>query len=303
VRFSPYDRFAGRHVLVTGAASGIGQATALELAHRGARLSLADIDGAGVRATADRARALGSDAFPYEVDMARADLVDALAARTLRERGPVDVLLNNAGVAVVAPFLQTSAADWEWVQAVNVWGPIRLTRAILPSMLERRSGQVVMVASLAGLVGAPGLVAYGTTKFALVGFAEGLRLEVAEAGVSVTVVCPGFVRTNFASASRYKNRDFRRFLHEPPSWYGLSKEAVAARVADAIAAHAPMLVLGPEKVAWWLKRLAPDAAFTVTRWAARWAGIGAGAGVASGTPTDSPASVSSRHETANGGLP
>ncbi len=270
----PLESLNDRHVLITGAASGIGRATALELARRGARLSLADLDVDGVRATAAAARALGPDARAYDVDMGDAGRVTALAEAAQRDAGPVDVLVNNAGVAVVAPFLRTSAADWDWVDRVNVRGPVHLTRAVLPSMIERRRGQVVMVASLAGLVGAPGMVAYSTSKFALVGFAEALRLEVAHAGVGVTLLCPGFVRTNFASASRYENPRFRRFLHEPPSWYGLSQDRVAVRLADAIQTREALVVLGPEKIGWWLKRLAPEAAFNVTRWAARRAGIG-----------------------------
>jgi short-subunit dehydrogenase len=270
---------SGRHVLVTGAASGIGKATATELARRGARVSLADIDFVGARSAAESICAAGHEAHAYDVDMASPERVGALASRVVRDHGPVDVLVNNAGVAVVAPFLETTTADWEWVQAVNVTGPIALTRALLPSMLRRGSGHVVMVASLAGLIGAPGMVAYSTTKFALVGFAEALRLEVAERNVGVTLACPGFVRTNFAKASRYRNQDFRRFLDTPPSWYGLSAERVASRVASAIASREPLVVLGPEKVGWWLKRVSPAAAFAVTRWAARWAGIGATAGV------------------------
>ena len=268
------DQIVDRHNLITGAASGIGRATALELARRGARLSLADLDVDGARATASRASGLGRDASAYHVDMADAARVTGLAEAVERAAGPVDVLINNAGVAVVAPFLRTSTADWDWVDAVNVRGPVHLTRALLPSMIDRGRGHIVMVASLAGLVGAPGMVAYSTSKFALVGFAEALRLEVERAGVAVTLLCPGFVRTNFASKSRYHNQEFRRFLDEPPSWYGLSQERVALRLADAIVSRDPLVVLGPEKVGWWLKRLAPEAAFNVTRWAARRAGIG-----------------------------
>jgi NAD(P)-dependent dehydrogenase (short-subunit alcohol dehydrogenase family) len=273
--------FEGRHALVTGAASGIGKATALELARRGARLALADIDDEGARATADAVRQLGRGkdrVSTHRVDMAEQEEVDALAASVLADRGPVDVLVNNAGVAVVAPFLRTTEADWQWLLAVNLWGPMRLTRALLPPMIERGAGHVVMVASLAGLVGAPGLVAYSTTKFALVGLTEALRLEIADEGVGLTLVCPGFVRTNFAKASRYHNGDFRRFLDEPPGWYGMTKEKVATELADAVLDARPLVVLGPEKFGWWLKRLAPEAAFNVTRWAAKRAGIGLHAG-------------------------
>jgi short-subunit dehydrogenase len=130
-----------------------------------------------------------------------------------------------------------------------------------------------MVASLAGLIGAPGMVAYSTTKFAIVGFAEALQLELAGTGVGVTVVCPGFVRTNLARDTRYGNAGFRRFLSDPPSWYGMSKERVATALVNAVEARDRSVVLGPEKIGWWLKRVAPDAAFAVTRWVSRRYGI------------------------------
>ncbi len=272
--------FEGRHALVTGAASGIGKATALELARRGAHVTLADIDVAGAAATAEAIRAGGRRAAAYAVDVGEREQIDDLAARVLRDHGQIDLLVNNAGFAVVAPFLRTTDDDWQRLLAVNFLGPLRLTRALLPAMIAARSGHVVMVASLAGLVGAPGLVAYGATKFALVGLTEALRLEIEEAGVALTLVCPGFVRTNFANASRYDNGDFRRFLDEPPSWYGMAKEKVALEICGAVAHRRPLVVLGPEKLGWWLKRLAPEAAFSVTRWAARRAGIGLGPGLA-----------------------
>jgi short-subunit dehydrogenase len=274
--------FVGLHALVTGSASGIGQATALELARRGARVTLVDIDSTGNEQTAEQVRALGGQARAYAVDVADASALEGLAASVMREGGPVDLLVNNAGVAVVAPFTRTAAADWEWIAGVNLWAPLRLTRALLPAMVERGSGHIVVVASLAGLVGAPGMVAYSTTKFAVVGFAEALRLELASTGVGVTVVCPGFVRTNLSMATRYDNAGFRRFLDEAPSWYGLTKESVATAIADAVATRRPMLVLGPEKIGWWLKRVAPEAAFAVLRWAAARSGVAGGAGIVRG---------------------
>jgi short-subunit dehydrogenase len=263
-----------RRALVTGAASGIGRATALELARRGARALLADVNAEGLARAKEEAHAFGADVQTHVLDVADAGAVDALAARVL-EDGPIDLLVNNAGVAVVAPFACTAPADWEWILGVNLHGTLRLTRALLPAMTARHDGHVVVVASMAGLVGAPGMVAYSTTKFALVGFAEALRLELADAGVGVTVVCPGYVRTNLHGATRYQNTGFRRFLDDPPAWYGMTTEKVAHDIADAVEARRGTLVLGPEKVGWYLKRLAPEAAFAVTRWVARCAGIDA----------------------------
>src|SRR5262249_10192816 len=162
-------------------------------------------------------------------------------------------------VAVVAPLLATREEDWEWILAVNVRAPIRLTRALLPAMLERGQGQLVFTASMAGLVGAPGMLAYSTTKFALVGFAESLRLELEGAGVAVTVVCPGYVRTNLHRATRYANAGFQRFLDAPPSWYGVSKEHAARAIAEGIAERDPLVLIGAEKLGWWLKRISPAA--------------------------------------------
>lgn len=267
----------GRHALVTGAASGIGEATAHELALRGARVSLVDIDATKVARVAAAIRARGGDAGHYVVDVASNEQVDDLATRAVHDRGPVEVLVNNAGVAVVAPFTKTRAEDWEWMSGVNVWGPLRLTRALLPDMLARGRGHVVVVASLAGLVGAPGMVAYSTTKFAMVGFAEALRLELGGTGVGVTTVCPGYVRTNLHQATRYDNPGFKAFLDAPPSWYGITSEHVAIELADAVEKDRPLVVLGPEKVGWWLKRLAPRAALVVSRWVAQRTGVGGSA--------------------------
>jgi NAD(P)-dependent dehydrogenase (short-subunit alcohol dehydrogenase family) len=263
---------AGRRALVTGAASGIGKATALELARRGARVVLADIDARGLEQVKEEGRALGGDFEAHALDVADAGAVDAFAERVQAE-GPVDLLVNNAGVAVVAPFARTAEADWDWILGVNLHGTLRLTRAVLPAMTARRSGHVVVVASVAGLFAAPGMVAYTTTKFALVGFAEGLRLEVANAGIGVTVVCPGYVKTNLHGATRYDNPGFKRFLDDPPAWYGMSKERVAREIASAVEARKGVIVLGPEKIGWYLKRVAPEAAFAFARWVARRAGV------------------------------
>jgi NAD(P)-dependent dehydrogenase (short-subunit alcohol dehydrogenase family) len=260
-------------VLVTGAASGIGRACALEFARRDARLGLIDRDHVGLEATARSARALGASVTTFVVDLASPDAIDRLARDAEAQLGPIDIVFNNAGVAVVKPLERTTDDDWQWIFDVNVRAPIRLTRALLPAMIARGSGHIAMTASLAGLIGAPGMVAYSTTKFALVGFSEALRAELAPAGIGVTVVCPGYIPTGLHRATRYDNPVFERMLDAMPAWYGVSPERAARRIVDAIARRDPQLVLGIEKLGWYLKRLSPAVSFAVSRWIARRTGI------------------------------
>jgi len=271
----PMKTWKDTQALVTGAASGIGRALALELARKGARVALVDIDRAGLASVLGEVRRLAPDveASAHVIDLADPEAVDALAKAALSELGHVDLLVNNAGVAVVSPLVRMTTSDWSLLTGVNVWGPIRLTQALLPSMLARKSGRIVMTASLAGLIGAPGMVAYSTTKFAIVGFTEALRHEVEGQGVGVTLVCPGYVRTGFHAATRYRNDGFEQFLDHAPRWYGLSAERVAAIALDAVARGQSLVTIGPEKAGWLLKRLSPELAFGVTRWVAERTGI------------------------------
>ena len=265
--------FEGKRVVLTGAASGIGRALALDLASRGAHLALTDIDARGLEAVSREVRLRGHEPSVHAADLADGPAVERLAEDTRDALGHVDILVNNAGVAVVSPLVDTTDSDWSWVTGVNLWGPIRLTRALLPGMIARGSGRIVVTASLAGLIGAPGMVAYSTTKFAIVGFAESLRHEVEGHGIGVTLVCPGYVRTGLHAATRYRNDGFARFLSSAPSWYGVSAERAAELVLQGVARGRSLVTIGPEKMGWLLKRLSPELAFEVTRWVAKRTGI------------------------------
>lgn len=197
---------AGGTAVVTGAAGGMGEHLAKGLARRGADLVVLDRDAEGLeRVAAEIGRETpGAGVTPFVVDLADRAATDAVIERVRTEHPAVTMLFNNAGVAVGGRFTQVSAADFDWLLEINLLAPIRLTRALLPVMLDNGQGQVVNTSSLFGLIGPPGQSAYCTSKFGLRGFSESLRSELDEEDqpVGVTVVHPGGIRTNIAVNAR-----------------------------------------------------------------------------------------------------
>ena len=187
---------ARRVALVTGGGRGIGRAIALALAREGCDVAVGGRTRAPLEETAATARGLGARALPVVLDVTDPASIAGAVAETVATLGPVDVLVNNAGVAESAPLGKTGLELWERHMSVNARGPYLLTRAVLPGMLERRWGRVINVASLAGLVGSPYVTAYTASKHALVGFTRALAMEVGGKGVTVNAICPGYVATD-----------------------------------------------------------------------------------------------------------
>ena len=187
-------------VILTGASDGIGAEMARQLAqHHGPALGLvlAARSLAGLESTAAHCRELGAQCLIVPTDVAQEDQCRALIAQAVAYFGHIDTLVNNAGVSAQALFSEVQAENLHWYQSlmqVNLWGSVWCTHAALPH-LEARKGRIVAVSSLAGLIGVPGRTAYSATKFAMTGFFEALRAEVAGAGVSVTIAFPGVVLT------------------------------------------------------------------------------------------------------------
>ena len=187
----------GKIVLITGASSGIGRATALEFARRGANVGLTARRQEALDAVAADCRAMGVRASVARADVSSWDEVSRMVGKVTGELGAIDILVNNAGFAVFDPIEKTSPTDVEAMLQTNFLGVVYCTQAVLPSMLARGSGNIVNVASIAGLMGFFRMGAYCASKFAIIGFTEALRDEVLGRGVKVSMVCPGTVETEF----------------------------------------------------------------------------------------------------------
>ena len=254
----------GRTVLVTGSGSGIGRETALAFARRGADLVLCDIDEERVAETEQAIRALDrGDVWSHPVDVSSEEQMRDFAAAVHERVEAVDILMNNAGVAIGGGFLDTSLDDWEWILGINLEGVILGCNLFLPPMVARgRGGHVVNVSSAAGYVASEALAAYSTTKFAVLGLSEALRDELAPHRIGVTTVCPGIINTPITRAARLVGPlATHQVRHEMVRSYerrDYGPERVATNILRAVQRNRAVAPITPE--AWlfyYAKRLTP----------------------------------------------
>lgn len=264
--------FAGKTCLITGAASGIGRALALELAGRRCALALVDRDAPGLTAVTAAARDRGAaDLESYVVDLADGGDRRDLAQRVLARHGGIDLLVNNAGVALNGEFLEVSGADFDWLLEINLHAVIRVTRAFLPQLLDRPGSHVVNISSLFGLIAPPGQVAYATSKYAVRGFTEALRHELTGRQVGVTVVHPGGIRTNIAANARLSRPDMpaeerARLRARADAALTMPPEEAARLIVMAVRDRRPRLVITRlAKVADLLARVTPAHYWAISR--------------------------------------
>jgi NAD(P)-dependent dehydrogenase (short-subunit alcohol dehydrogenase family) len=228
-------KLAGRTAVVTGAAGGIGRGIALALARRGCDLALVDIDETALSRTAAEIAGVETASrlrlSRHGLDVASRAAVAALPAQVLAAHGAVDILVNNAGVALGGTFREIAESDFDWLIGVNFWGVVQMTRAFLPLLSDSEEARIVNVSSLFGLIALPGQTAYAASKFAVRGFSESLRHELADTRIGVTVVHPGGIATSIAKNARMpaslsedevaKRRTFfDSFLTMPPETAG-----------------------------------------------------------------------------------
>jgi 3-oxoacyl-[acyl-carrier protein] reductase len=183
----------GQTAIVTGAATGIGEAIARRLAAAGATVAVADLDLDGARPVAD---SLGNGSFAVRIDIASSEAVGKAVAEVLARTARIDILVNNAGIAgKAAPLWEQTDEDWQQILAVNLTGVFNCCRAVIRHMRERKYGRIVNIASIAGKEGNPNMTGYSSTKAAVIGFTKSLGKEVATEGICVNAVAPAVVRT------------------------------------------------------------------------------------------------------------
>jgi NAD(P)-dependent dehydrogenase (short-subunit alcohol dehydrogenase family) len=254
---------SGKTALVTGAASGIGKQTTLELARRGANVAICDANEEGLRQTEAECRSLGRDVVSRRVDVSKREEMRAFAALVHGRVEAVDILMNNAGVGLGGGFLDTSLEDWDWIVGINFWGVVHGCHFFLPPMVARgKGGHVVNVSSAAGFIATEALSAYSTTKFAVFGLSEALRDELAPHRIGVTTVCPGLINTPITQTSPLRGPhgtpEARQRMVALYQRRNYGPERVAQNILRAIQRNRAVAPIAPE--AWgmyFLKRLAP----------------------------------------------
>jgi len=256
--------------VITGGASGIGRALAVELARRGAEVILADLQLGVAEEAAAEIRASGGRALAAEVDVRDSGAMAELINDTVENSGRLDYLFNNAGVGIIGKACDHDDDDWEYIVGVNLHGVVNGIQVAYPLMIEQGFGHIVNTASIAGLCPSPGLVSYAATKHAVVGLSTSLRLEAEAHGVRVSVLCPGVVRTAILDGGKY-GRDRVGITPEllKDLWQKfrpMPADVFARRVLDAVAANKSVIIVPSWwRLAWWVQRISPRFSLFVAR--------------------------------------
>jgi NADP-dependent 3-hydroxy acid dehydrogenase YdfG len=229
--------FSGKVVVITGAAHGLGEATAKTFAARGARLALCDIDSEGLQELKGVLEARGTEVLTALVDVTQASQFEEFSERVNQKFGHVDVLVNNAGVVLAGRMQDMTLEDWQWIIGINMWGVIHGTHFFYPRMSRRGAGHIVNIASAAALIPLPILSAYSGTKSAVLSMTRVWRAEGALHGVGFTAICPGIMNTNLSKSMRLSTGTERKPIPEvgkKANRFMASKRYDPANIAETI---------------------------------------------------------------------
>jgi NAD(P)-dependent dehydrogenase (short-subunit alcohol dehydrogenase family) len=252
--------FEGKVAVVTGAASGIGRALAVELAGRGARIAISDIDVSGLEGT--KTLCGSADVVAYKLDVSSKEEFFAHAEQVVADFGTVHLVFNNAGASIVGTVEHLTIEEIEWLLGINLWGVIYGTKAFLPTMLAQREGWIVNISSVFGLLGYPTQSAYNISKFGVRGLTEALWSELRGTGVRAVSVHPGGIRTNIEKAARRSinaNADEEFFSASADKMLVTPSEVVANDVLDGIERGRGRVLTGKySRTMFWMSRLMPN---------------------------------------------
>ena len=258
---------ARKRVFITGAGSGLGKALALRFAADGWRVAVTDVDLAAASQTLSEVLSAGGSGFADVCNVTSEESFAAIAARLQREWNGVDVLVNNAGVATKGTVAESSLEQWQWVLNINLLGCVRGARAIIPLLTAQGSGHIVNIASFAGIANPPAMASYNAAKAAVISLSETLRHELEAQGVSVSVVCPSFFKTNLIATSRQASPEqgdepspqMDRIVQRLMEKSSITADSVAADIFDAVREKRFLvLVNADDKRQVLLKRVSPE---------------------------------------------
>jgi NAD(P)-dependent dehydrogenase (short-subunit alcohol dehydrogenase family) len=256
--------------VITGAGSGFGRAVALELASRGARVLVSDIDLESVEATAKLCKERGAEAVAVRVDVRDPSQVEGLAKKAKELWGGTDVLVNNAGMAVVGKMGSIPIDDWKLQVEINLYGPIWGCHYFVPEMKERGNGFILNVASSAGIIASPLMGPYNVTKAGVIALSETLYTELAKDNVQVTALCPTFFRTNIHKSTRAHGTGASERTNKLVTEAKWSAEQIAVIALDGmLAGKLYVLPQNDAKAAWRIKRLLGQGFYDMVSMAAR----------------------------------
>jgi NAD(P)-dependent dehydrogenase (short-subunit alcohol dehydrogenase family) len=251
-------QFKNKVAIVTGGASGIGRALCELLGQRGAIVIVADIHLAEAKQVALSIRKAGGEAGALWLDVSQAQAVQRVIEETVSEYGLLDLMFNNAGIAVSGDMRESSLEEWQKIINVNLLGVVYGTTAAYSVMIEQGFGHIVNTASLAGLVSAPMLTAYSTTKHAVVGLSTSLRAEAADLGVQVSVICPSFVQTPMLEQSAITDHGWAKGLKSKMLGV-ISAQKAAQKILKGVERNRAFIIFPFQaRFAWWFYRLYPN---------------------------------------------
>jgi NAD(P)-dependent dehydrogenase (short-subunit alcohol dehydrogenase family) len=252
-------RYPGKRVIITGAGSGLGRALAIEFAQLQWNVAIADINDARAQETLALIKSFGKNVIAMQCDVRSSESIEKVVQKVKDEWGGLDIMVNNAGVSAGGFMEKISLSDWDWILSINLKGVIHGCRAVIPLFKEQRSGYIVNVASVCGLISFAEMSSYNLTKAATISLSETIKMELSPFGVGVSAVCPAFFKTNLMDQFHTPDERQRKLAQRFFDKSHMSAERVAHHIIKSISRNRFYVIAQIDgKLLWWLKRNTPE---------------------------------------------